>query len=95
MFLFPMLLKQIMDRARSYETGIFKKPADFLQMFKVPSLVSPVRHPCYFLNTVLSSYRIITNIMLYSSPLSLSLLISHLHVNNRGIIFLGCTVKSQ
>ncbi|CAO2172167.1 unnamed protein product [Urochloa humidicola] len=23
-----------MDRARSYETGIFKKPADFLQMFK-------------------------------------------------------------
>ncbi|KAL6614121.1 hypothetical protein ACP70R_036391 [Stipagrostis hirtigluma subsp. patula] len=32
-----------MDRARSYETGIFKKPADFLQMFKdVQSKVSDV-----------------------------------------------------
>jgi sorting nexin-1/2 len=30
-------VKQKMDRARSYETGIFKKPADFLQMFKVVS----------------------------------------------------------
>jgi hypothetical protein len=39
MFLFPMLLNQIMDRARSYETGIFKKPADFIQMFKVLSSV--------------------------------------------------------
>ncbi|ONM36232.1 sorting nexin 1-like isoform X1 [Zea mays] len=26
--------EEIMDRARSYETGIFKKPADFIQMFK-------------------------------------------------------------
>lgn len=32
-----------MDRARSYESGIFKKPADFLQMFKdVQSKVSDV-----------------------------------------------------
>nr|ACF81480.1 unknown [Zea mays] len=32
-----------MDRARSYETGIFKKPSDFLQMFKdVQSKVSDV-----------------------------------------------------
>ncbi|AQK99276.1 Sorting nexin 1 [Zea mays] len=35
--------EEIMDRARSYETGIFKKPSDFLQMFKdVQSKVSDV-----------------------------------------------------
>ncbi|PWZ33754.1 Sorting nexin 1 [Zea mays] len=35
--------EEIMDRARSYETGIFKKPADFIQMFKdVQSKVSDV-----------------------------------------------------
>ncbi|GJM92475.1 hypothetical protein PR202_ga08951 [Eleusine coracana subsp. coracana] len=35
--------EQRMDRARSYETGIFKKPSDFLQMFKdVQSKVSDV-----------------------------------------------------
>jgi sorting nexin-1/2 len=38
-----LCLKQRMDRARSYETGIFKKPSDFLQMFKVLSLKCPVR----------------------------------------------------
>lgn len=65
-----------MDRARSYETGIFKKPADFLQMFKVLSLVCPVRHPCYFLNTVLSFYMIITNIMLYNASIRLTIYIT-------------------
>jgi hypothetical protein len=69
LFLFPMLLKQIMDRARSYETGIFKKPSDFLQMFKVLSLVSPVRHSCYFLNIFLSSYKIRTSIISCIAPI--------------------------
>lgn len=68
-----------MDRARSYETGIFKKPADFLQMFKVLSLVCPMRHPCYFLNPVLSFYMIITNIMLYnvSFPLTIDIIFTN------------------
>jgi hypothetical protein len=33
--LFFMCMNQKMDRARSYESGMFKKPGDFLQMFKV------------------------------------------------------------
>lgn len=43
--LFFTCMKQKMDRARSYETGIFKKPGDFIQMFKVWFLHWSVRRP--------------------------------------------------